>query len=133
MLTKGQRGSRRLVDDIYYIEASHLPGIGRRLPSWFVEIGRHRDDDAILFSNRRVDVAFYLLENVSLNDLGRKLLAMNRARASLAPHLALNTFNNGFWLRSNCGTRLLAYQDLIAFEQHDAWRENLAVGVANHR
>ena len=42
-LAEGQRGGRRLVDDVDDFQPGHLTGVGGRLAAQFVEIGRHGD------------------------------------------------------------------------------------------
>ena len=133
MLAKGERGRGRFVDNIYHIEPGHLPCIRRRLPAWFIEVRRYRNHNSVLFSDCRVDVALYLLEDISLNDFRRELLAMNRAGIRLISHIALDAFDNRIRLRTACRSRPLANHDRVTIEQHHTWRKNLPVAIANHR
>ena len=132
-LAERQGGGGRLVDDVQHLEPGHRPGVGRGLPPRLVEVGRHGNHHGIDPPQRPQDVAAQLPQDAGLNHLRRQPLAVDRVAVIVVAHVALDPLRNGVGLDDRRLSGLLAHDDFLVGEEHDARRERLALGVGDDR
>ena len=132
-LAEGQRGCRRLVDNVEQLKAGQFGGVGRGLAARLVEIGRHGNDHVLALAQGVQGVELQLSQDARLDDLGRHLLPADGPHVVGLAHVPFHPFGDPLGMHRGGGAGFFADGRLLVGKQHHAGRQQVPLGVADHR
>jgi hypothetical protein len=112
-----------LVDDVEHVQPGQLAGVHRRPPPRLVKISRHGDDGLADRAEFSFGVGLQPLQNVCGDGFGRIRAPVDLSVIVLAADVALDAIGHLIRLQRGRGHGLLADNDAVIIEQHDAGRE----------
>jgi hypothetical protein len=128
----GQRGRRRLVDDVDHVQAGDPPGVGGGLAAGVVEIVGDRDHGVADLADAFLGVLPQLLEDQGGDELGREGAALVLLLKTALAHVTLDPLDHplGIFHRRPRAVRTDDHPAAVA-QQDEAGRFHLVVVVGD--